>query len=76
MPIVLAAAVWGHNWEELHVCFHCDNQAEVQVLTSRSSKEPIIRCYFFCSAYFKISYSASHIAGSAADEATCHNFSL
>lgn len=74
VPIVLATAVWGHRWEGHHVCFHCDNEAVVQVLNSHSSREPLmahlLRCYFFYAAYFKFSHSAKHVPGiqnSAAD---------
>ena len=83
VPIVLAAAVWGRSWAGQHICFHCDNQAVVAVLNSRSSKEPLVahllRCFFFYSAFFNFNYSATHILGTLntpADALSRGNLSL
>eukprot|EP00731_Ephydatia_muelleri_P000372 Em0001g372a len=37
LPIMVAAAVWGTRWRAQKVLCHCDNQAVVAVLNSRSS---------------------------------------
>ena len=40
LPIMVAAVVWGTRWRAQKVLCHCDNQAVVAVLNSRSSKQP------------------------------------
>ena len=37
LPIVTAAAMWGHEWQGHVVTCHCDNHAVVAVLASRTS---------------------------------------
>ena len=39
LPIVLAGWVWGHTWTGYRIICHCDNQAVVAALRSRSSKQ-------------------------------------
>ena len=39
LPIVLAGAVWGSKWNGHCVICHCDNQAVVASLRSRTSRE-------------------------------------
>ena len=39
VPVVMAAAVWGHQWQGCHVCFHSDNMAVVSVLVNRAAKD-------------------------------------
>lgn len=38
LPIILACAMWGTLWESMQVYCHCDNQAVVACLWSRTSK--------------------------------------
>ena len=83
LPIVIAAAIWGHSWDGLHICFHSDNMAVVDILRKRSSKDPLImhllRCFCFFSAYFKFSYSSEHVPGVenvAADAISRNNLQL
>ena len=40
LPIVLACAVWGPQWGARCVVIHCDNQAVVASLRSRTSRHP------------------------------------
>ena len=53
LPIVVAAAVWGLVWRDQAILCHCDDQAVVAVLRSRTSKHPrlmhMLRCLFFLS---------------------------
>lgn len=39
LPIVLAVAMWGPLWDSSLVHCHCDNQAVVACLRSRTSKQ-------------------------------------
>ncbi len=56
IPIVLACAAWGAEWENRRVICHCDNQVVVACLRSRSSRNPmlmhLIRCLVFVEAHF------------------------
>ena len=67
IPLVIAAAVWGRQWQGRTVGCKCDNQAVVAVLHSRTSKESdimhLLRCLFFFEARFSFHFTASHIAG-------------
>ena len=62
---------------------HCDNQAVVSVIRSRSCRDKklmhLLRCLFFFEAYFGIRLQASHVAGvnnGAADALSRDNLSL
>ncbi len=67
IPVVLAAAMWGHLWEGKSVRFRCDNVAVVAILRSGTSKDELImhvmRCLAFITARFNFVVSASHIRG-------------
>ena len=56
IPIVLACAAWGHNWQGHQVTCHCDNQVVVAGLHSRSSRDRavmhLLRCLVFVEAHF------------------------
>jgi hypothetical protein len=39
LPIILACAVWGPSWSGHRVLCHCDNQAVVACLRSRTSRD-------------------------------------
>jgi len=59
VPIVIASIIWGDQWNNKSVLFHCDNQAVVEVINSGSSKDDILimhllRCLFFISAHPKV----------------------
>ena len=51
LPIVLACAVWGQQWQNISVLVHCDNQGAVAVVNTGYSKIPaimhLLRCLFF-----------------------------
>ena len=67
VPVVLAAALWGHLWSGKHIAFHSDNMSVVSVLTSRSARSPpmvhLLRCFLFYAAYYGFHYSAKHVPG-------------
>ena len=69
VPVVLACAIWAHQWSGQHIHLHVDNRAVVEVLKKGSSKEPsgivmhLLRCLSFISAYFQFTYTAYHIPG-------------
>ena len=73
LPIMVAAVVWGTRWRAQKVLCHCDNQAVVAVLNSRSSKQPqlmhMLRCLFFVEASYGFELSASYIPTKANDQA-------
>ena len=66
-PIVIAARVWGGQWRQRSVCFHCDNLAVVSILNSRTSKDPLImhllRNLLMSAAYFGFAFCAQHVPG-------------
>ena len=73
IPIVLACATWGHRWSDHQVRCHCDNQAVVACLRSRTSKQKgvmhLLRSLVFVEAHFHfhlhplyITTSANHLA--------------
>lgn len=65
LPIVLACAIWGRGWQGHQVLCHCDNQAVVATLRSRSSKHKglmhLLRCLTFLEAGFGCSLRATYI---------------
>ena len=67
IPIIIAAALWGKEWQGKVINCCCDNQAVVAVLQSRSSKEAevmhLLRCLFFFEAVSSFHIQSSHIAG-------------
>ena len=67
LPIVLAVAVWGHQWRHKQVLFRCDNMAVVQVVNSQKCKDPmllhLLRCMHFYIALLDIRIRAQHIEG-------------
>ncbi len=67
VPIVMAAAVWGHEWRHCVVLCRCDNSAVVSVLKTRTAKEPavmhLLRCLHFYEAYYECKLIAEHLPG-------------
>ena len=67
VPVVIAAALWGANWNRACVCFRSDNQAVVEILTSRTSKDHLlmhlVRCLVFYAAFFGFQFVAQHVPG-------------
>ncbi len=56
LPIVLASQAWGESWRGCQVVCHCDNQAVVADLKSKSSRHRemmhLLRCVVFVEAIF------------------------
>ena len=83
IPIVMAAAVWGHRWLGLSVRFHTDNTAVVALLNQGSVRDAslmhLMRCLCFIAAKFNFVFSSSHICGRAnilADALSCNKRSV
>ena len=57
----------GKGWHGRRVLVHCDNEAAVHMLASRSSRDAqlnhLLRCLFFIEAEFNFALSGTHIAG-------------
>ena len=83
IPVVLAAATFGHRWSGKLVKFMVDNAAVVDVLNSTFCKEShmmhLIHLLVFYAAKFNFWFSASHIPGkynTLADALSRNNTSL
>ncbi|XP_060070454.1 uncharacterized protein LOC132550409 [Ylistrum balloti] len=55
-PIVMACVLWGHQWHNKHILFHCDNVATVDIISKVRSKVSSIMCLMRKLTY----YSAMH----------------
>ena len=59
--------MWGKEWRGRRILAHCDNEAAVHMLASRSSRDTqlnhLLRCLFFIEAEFNFALSGTHIAG-------------
>ena len=82
VPIVIAAALWGHQWTGSRVRCYCDNMAVVCSLNRGSARDPqlmrLLRTLFFFCAAYDCSVSAQHVAGihnEAADALSRNNLS-
>jgi len=42
LPIVLAIAVWGQQWQHQRLLIRCDNMAVVKVINARNCKDPAL----------------------------------
>lgn len=83
VPVVAAAAVWGHQWGRSCVCFKSDNMSVVSILTSRTAKDTLLmhllRCLVFYAASYRFDFVAEHIPGvlnTAADAISRNDLSL
>ena len=67
IPIVMAAALWGHLWKEKSVRFWSDNLAVVALINSGSSRENTLMhlmcCLTFIMAKYNFVVSGAHIKG-------------
>jgi len=67
IPIVVAAAIWGHKWRGSTVQILCDNAAVVAILNQNSSRDRevmhLLRCLTFITAKFQFLITARHIPG-------------
>ena len=82
IPIILACAVWGHNWAGHRVTCHCDNQVVVACLRSRSSRQPglmhLLRCLAFIEATLNLVLHPTYIntrLNHLADDLSCDRVS-
>ena len=83
VPVVAAAALWGHCWAGKHIRFHSDNMAVVAILSSRTAKTPLLmhlsQCFSFYCAHFRFHFSSKHVPGvknTAADALSRNNMPL
>jgi hypothetical protein len=67
LPIVMAAAIWGEQWQNKSVLCRCDNLAAVHIINSGTSSDAhaltLLRCLHFITAKFNIILSAVHLPG-------------
>ena len=83
LPVVVACAVWGKEWNGMTIKIKCDNAAVVAIINSGRSKEHramhLMRCLFFFLAQYNMFILAEHIPGKdnvAADSLSRGNLSL
>ena len=66
-PIVLSLVLWGHEWANQKVTFHCDNQAIVFCINKQSTREKssmhLLRMLVALCLKHNIVFKAVHIAG-------------
>lgn len=66
-PIYLACMVWAPLWANKQICFHCDNEATVAILSSKSSKIPrimnLVRPITLQTLKFNFIFTAKHVPG-------------
>ena len=71
LPIVLADAIWGPTWSNCCITCHCDNQAVIACLRSRTSHEchimHMLRTLSFLEAKYSFSLSPVYISSKAND---------
>ena len=83
VPIVIAAALWGPAWHRLCVCFRTDNMAVVDILKSRTSRDPLLlhllRCLALYAGFYQFDFVSEHLPGTqntAADAISRNNLTL
>ena len=66
-PIYLACMLWAPHWANRRICFHCDNQATVAILSAKNSKIPrimnLIRLITLQTLQFNFTFTAKHVPG-------------
>lgn len=69
LPIILACELWGPQWEGHCIQCHCDNQAVVACLRSRTSKNPhclhMLRVLAFVEALYQFHLQPTYITTKA-----------
>jgi len=67
VPIVIAMAIWGQQWQGCHVQCLSDNVAVVAAVNKGSARDPLLmhllRALFFILAHYDICLTAEHIPG-------------
>ena len=83
VPIVIAIAIWGAEWQASTVFIRSDNQAVVSSLSLGSAKDATLmhqmRCLHFYVAQFDIRVVARDLVGvenTAADALSCNNLAV
>ncbi len=82
IPIILACDTWGNEWQGKKIICHCDNQAVVACLRSRTSKQEglihLLRCLAFVEAEHQchlhpiyIDTRANHLADDLSRDNLC-----
>ena len=60
LPIVIAAALRGHQWKCKCICFRSDNMAVVDILKSRTSRDQLLmhllRFLVFYAAFYRFNF--------------------
>ena len=66
-PVVIAAHLWGSLWARKHVLFRSDNEAVVAIITTRTSKVPVLmhllRDLLLSAARWGFTFTAAHVLG-------------
>ena len=66
-PIYLACMLWGPMWANRRICFHCDNQATVSILSTKTSRIPrimnLVRLITLQTLLFNFTFTAKHVPG-------------
>ena len=83
VPIVIATAIWGKQWQGQTVSIQCDNMAVVSIVNRGTSRNPdamhLARCLAFIKARYDLDLVSSHIRGvdnSVADALSRNNMTL
>ncbi|XP_069125516.1 uncharacterized protein [Argopecten irradians] len=67
VPIALAMVIWGEQFKNKKVIFHCDNQALVEILNKKTSKSnrvmKLIRPLVLTSLKSNIQFKSIHVQG-------------
>ena len=71
IPILLGCAIWGRTWSTCRIIWHCDNQAVVACLHSRSSRDPVLMHLLRNLAFIESLYSF-HLHAEYIDTHTNH----
>ena len=68
-PIVVAAMLWGQNWNRKRILFYCDNLGTVQIIRKGRSKSPpvmlLMRQLTWCAVRNNFCVYAEHLPGKA-----------
>ena len=66
-PVVIAAHLWGQQWSRKYILFRSDNEAMVAILSSRTSKVPVLM-HLLCDLLLSVAgrgftFTAVHVPG-------------
>ena len=66
-PILVSCVLWGAEWKQLHILFHCDNMSIVNIINKSHSKVKVImkllRKLTWCLAVNNFFGRAEHVPG-------------